>query len=120
MLTQVDIEQQIMDTSDALEALVDEYADIAEEAGTAEAEFKKQQALMTLAVIEHPPKDGDGRPVKLDAKARDARIELACNDDRKAWAIAAARRETAREAMSTHRTRIDALRTLAANVRALT
>ena len=120
VLTQAEIEHAIMDTSDSLEQLVEEYAEIAEASGVAEADFKKRQAQMTLAVIEHQPKNADGSERKMLAAERDARIELACNDERKRAAIAAARREVSREAMSTHRTRIDALRTLAANVRYLT
>jgi len=117
VMSQAQIEHQIMDTADALELLVEQYAEIAEAAGLSTAEHLKQQALMTLAVIEHPPRNENGLAIKQDAKSRDARIELASNDERKAAAIAGARREFQREAMSMQRSRLDALRTLAANVR---
>ena len=117
VLTQAEIESAIMDTADRLEELVEDYADIAETFYVSEAEFKRQHALTTLAVIQHPPTDDDGKVRKMIAAERDALIELRCNDARKEAAIAAASREVAREAMATHRTRIDSLRTLAANVR---
>jgi hypothetical protein len=117
VMSQAQIEHQIMDTADALELLVEEYAEIAEAAGVSTADHLKQQAMMTLAVIEHPPRDEKGAVMKQDAKSRDARIELASNDERRSAAIAAARREVQREAMSMQRARLDALRTLAANVR---
>lgn|GEM_PF-625593 len=117
VLSQADIEHAIIDTADSLERIVEEYAEIAEAAGVTEVDFKKKWAQMTLAVIQHPPTDAEGKPRKMTAPERDALIELQCNDERKLSAISAARREVAREAMNTHRTRIDALRTLAANVR---
>ena len=117
VMSQAQIEHQIMDTANALELLVEDYAEIAEAAGVSTADHLKQQALMTLAVIEHPPRDENGLALKQDAKSRDARIELASNDERKTAAIAGARREFQREAMSMQRARLDALRTLAANVR---
>lgn len=115
MLTQAEIERRIIETVDALDELTHEFAEIAAAAGRAEAEWKRKHALMTLAIIENPP---EGR--KLDAKSRDARIELAAQDEFAAYQIASAAREHAREALRAHRTRLDALRTLSANVRTLT
>ena len=120
VLSQAEIEHAIMDSSESLDELVHDYAEIAENAGVTEAVFKKEQAMMFLAMIEHPPRDADGKPRKMTVDERAARIEVQVNDKRREAAIAAARREHAREAMSSHRTRIDALRTLAANVRYLT
>jgi hypothetical protein len=120
VLNQAEIESLIMDTSDSLELLVEEYSEIAEAAGTTEVEFKRRQAMTYLSLIEHPPKDADGNVRKMIAAERDARVELLVTDARRDHAIAAARREVSRESMNVHRTRIDALRTLAANVRYLT
>jgi hypothetical protein len=120
VLTQHDIETAILETSDKLEELVDDYAEVAELAAVSDVEFKRQQAMMTLAVIQHPPQGADGKPIKMTADERAARIELQVSPVRREAAIAGARREAAREALNTQRTRMEALRTLAANVRYLT
>jgi hypothetical protein len=114
-LTQHDIEDQIIAIGDRLEALVEEYGDLAEGHAIAEAEFKREQARTLLAVIAHPP---GGK--KMTADERAARVELSVTDYRRDAAIAQARREAAREALNTHRTRLESYRTLAANVRYLT
>lgn len=120
VLTQHDIETAIVDLGDRLESIVDDFADIAERHYVAESDFKREAAMMTLAVIEHPPKDADGKPRKITAAERDAIVELQINAKRREAAIAAAAREAAREALNTHRTRLESYRTLAANVRYLT
>lgn len=117
VLSQAQIEHMIVDTAESLELLVEEYAAIAERAGVAEVDFKRTQALTVIHQIENPPLDEYDKPRKMLAAERDARVEVVVSDARRDAAIAAAAREFARESMSTHRTRIDALRTLAANVR---
>lgn len=119
-LTAHEIEDRIIATLDHLDETVEDYAEIAERAGLADVELKRRQASTLLAVIESPPRDSDGRPRKITAAERDALVELNITDYRKDAAIAAAARETAREAMNTHRVRLEALRTLAANVRVVT
>jgi len=117
VLNQAEIEHMIVDTAESLELLVEEYAAISERAGTSEVDFKRIQALTVIRQIENPLLDKFDKPRKMLASERDARVEIECNDARRVAAIAASAREVARESMSTHRTRIDALRTLAANVR---
>ena len=117
VLSQAEIEHMIVDTAESLELLVEEYAAISEAAGVSEVDFKREQALTVIHQIDNPPLDAYDKPRKMLAAERDARVEVECNDARRAAAIAASRREVARESMNTHRTRIDALRTLAANVR---
>ena len=115
-----EVEEMIQHTLDLLDSLVEDYAEIAERAAVADVDFKKAQAATLLAVIEQPPKNAYGSPRKTTSDERAALVELNVNDLRKDAAIAGAARETAREAMNTHRTRLEALRTLAANVRAVT
>lgn len=115
LLTQAEIEERIIQTVDALDDLVHEFSDVGRRAALAEADFKRKRSMMALALIERPPGG-----VKLDAKSRDARIELAALDEQETHLLAAAEVEAMRESMRAHRTRLDALRTLAANVRAVT
>lgn len=119
-LTAHEVEEMIQHTLNHLEELVEDYAEIAERAAVADVDFKRQQASMLLAVIQDPPKDLGGNPRRMTADERSALVELNVNDLRRVAAIAGASRESAREAMNTHRTRLEALRTLAANVRAVT
>lgn len=111
-MTQHDIEDQIIGIGDRLGELVDEYGDLAEAHAIADAEFRREQARTMLAVIAHGQ--------KMTADERAARVELAVTDYRRSAGIAQARRESAREALNTHRTRLESYRTLAANVRYLT
>ena len=111
-----EVEEMIQHTLATLEELVEDYADIAERAAVSEVDFKREQAQTLLAVTDAAAQRGR----KMTADERSARVEVAVNDLRRVAAIAGASRESAREAMNTHRTRLEALRTLAANVRAVT
>lgn len=114
-LAQTEVEQAIMEVVDRLDELVGDIGDVGRRAALAGSEYRRKKASMTLAVIEHPPGG-----VKMDAKSRDARIELACRDEQECHALAEAEMETIRESLRAHRSRLDALRTLAANIRAVT
>ncbi len=114
MLTQADIEERIIETVDALDELTHEFAEIGRTAALAEVEYRRNKAMMTLAVIQQP----SGKPIS--AKERDARIDLASIESKESHEVTAAALEATREALRTHRTRLDSLRTLAANVRAQT
>tara|TARA_R110000823_G_scaffold1464_1_gene5671 strand:+ start:11831 stop:12199 length:369 start_codon:yes stop_codon:yes gene_type:complete len=114
-LAQTEVEQAIMSVVDRLDELVGDLGETGRRAAIANSEYRRKKALMTLAVTEHPPGG-----VKMDAKSRDARIELACQDEQQAHAFAEAELEILRESLRAHRARLDALRTLAANIRAVT
>jgi hypothetical protein len=114
VLTQHDIEQGIVETSDRLAELTEEYAVLCEVAAEAEADYRLHfyNSLMRL-------KDaGDGK--RMTDKEAEARSTSAAAADFRNYKMTAARLDAAKQALATHRTRLDALRTLAANVRAVT
>lgn len=115
-LTAHEVEEMIQQTLGMLEELVEDYAEIAENAAVADVDFKRDQAVTLLGVMDAAARRGR----KMTADERAARVEVEVSGQRRVAAIAGASRESAREAMNTHRTRLEALRTLAANVRAVT
>lgn len=115
-LTAHEVEETIQHTLAMLGELVEDYALIAENAAISDVDFKRDQAHALLAVTDAAARRGR----KMTADERAARVEAEVNDQRRVAAIAGATRESTREAMSTHRARLEALRTLAANVRAVT
>lgn len=115
VLTQADIEHRIMDTVDALEALVEDYADAARAAAEADSVYRRRKAMMFLSVIEHPR--GDRKQTVAEVEQR---VVHATADERETAKLAEAHRDSIREGMHANRDRLGALRTLAANVRAVT
>lgn len=112
VLSQGEIESRILDVDDELERVTDEYADLSDAAAHAEAAYKEAHARAMLAVAA----TGEKVPVAI----KEARADLAAHDEFRAWKIAEARRAAAKEALLSLRSRLDALRTLSANVRMLT
>lgn len=113
VLSQHDIEQQIVQISDRLDELTHDYAAMCDEAGEAEAEYRLRyyNTIMRL-------KDAGDR--KMTDKEAEARATSAAASEFRNYKITAAKVEATKQALSTHRSRLDALRTLAANVRAVT
>lgn len=112
LLTQAQIEGEITRLSDALEAETYDYRDISLSAAEAEAAFKHRHATATLSMAAEAT---DGR--KRTASERAAYADRVSGDEFRLFRIAEARRGASRESMLSLRTRIDALRTLAANIR---
>lgn len=113
LLTQGEIEQQIMAISDALEEATDDYASASYEAALAEADYRREYAR---AMVHAADADGPRVPVS----EREARALLAVTDQHRAYKVLDARAESGKQALYSLRARLDALRTLAANVRAQT
>lgn len=113
LLTQGDIEAAILALSEALEDETHRYADLADEAAEAEADWKIKSAR---AAIGYASADGP----KLTQAQIAARVELHAADELRRYKITEARRQATREALMSLRARLDAMRTLSANVRAQT
>lgn len=107
---QVDIERRLVDACNALDDAVVEYADVCSRAATAEADYKLDRARFLLALSQ--------QETRRTVAEKDAMVDVGTEDARRAWGAVEAERDVLREAMRSHRTRIDALRTLAANQRA--
>lgn len=117
MLTQGQIEDGIEDVLNRLEALTDDYATICDEAADAEVDYRVGQAK-ALLILKSAPDPATNK--FLSDKAAEARATKIIETEMRAHKIAAAKVESTKQALYTHRARLDALRTLAANVRSQT
>lgn len=112
VLTPVDCERMLGNALRKLDEATHEYADISQKAAQAEADYRKAQGQKVLAILRH----GEF----ASAKERDARIEYELSDERQTYLLLDAARNSAREALLSLRTRIEALRTITASVRGQT
>jgi len=112
VLTPTDCERMIGNALRKLDEATHDYADISQKAAQAEADYRKAQGFKTLAILKHGEFDS--------AKERDARIEFELSDEREVYLLLDAARNSAREALNSLRTRIEALRTISASVRGQT
>lgn len=116
VLTQAQIEDGIETTVGMLESLTNDYARAQTEAAMAEAEYRLRYWRTFLA---HKDSNGPGTRGPSD-KECEGRAIIANEDAFRAYKITAAAVESIKGGLTTHRTRLDSLRTLAANVRAQT
>lgn len=107
MLTQADVEEELVRLSDALENKTHELARHSTAWAEAEVNFKRAFAQAFVSA--------EGA---MDLREQIAVLETA--DERMAWRAAEALRDSTQELCRTYRNQIDALRTIGANVRAQT
>lgn len=107
-VTQVDVETRIRELSDALEAGVDDYAEVRRRLANAVADYRAAHAR---AVLTSP-----GR----NAEERKARADHACAELHRVLELTQAEFDIVKEAQFALRARLDAERTLAANLRGVT
>ena len=111
-LTTVEIERRILTLLDALEAETYSYADLSDLAAQAEADYKIKSSKSLVHESASNP--------KMTIGERQARVEIGCAVELRAWKVSEARRQASKEALLSLRARLDALRSLSANVRAQT
>lgn len=109
LLTQGDIEHSIVALSDQLEEQTYMYAQLSDEAAEAEADYKLEAGRLLIGIA--------SSGVKMTAPERQARVDVGCSESFRSWKLAEARRQSCKEALLSLRARIDAQRSLAANVR---
>jgi hypothetical protein len=110
VLSQAEIEADLAAVSKELEIQTHFYADLASAAATAEADFKATFARAVVGMSAN-------QSMKLTSAEKQARAEVIATDDFRAWKLAEARRNATKELLLSLRARLDALRSLAANVR---
>lgn len=113
VLSQGEIEQAIMEHVEALEALTEEYAAVCERQGNAEADYRIRYHTLVASLASQTDR-------KMTAGEREARATVLAETELREYKLATAVMESTKQALYTRRTRLDALRTLAANVRAQT
>lgn len=112
MLTQAEIEDRIVALDALMDEAVHEYADLADAAAEARAAWRLAYHGKMIALSQE-----GGRRTVAD---REAMATLAHEQLYRDDKLAEARLDAAGRALMVYRTRMEALRTLAANVRALT
>lgn len=130
-VSQVEVEEELLQRGEHLEALTsggvsplfpdddpfEGYDDLCEAAADAEADWKIQEASALVHLADRPKEEGKrGEPEYL----RKARVLALHKDKFRAYKMTAAERDGRKEALTTTRTRMDALRTVAANQRTQT
>lgn len=105
VLTQVDIEEMIVDDLDLLEQATEAYADLLEKEARAESVYKRKFNRVYFQME------------KGGHEARKVYAESQCEDERDEYKMAAALTAGQKEVLWTIRGRIDAVRSLNANVR---
>ena len=116
-LTQVAVEERIVDISDAMETVVEELAKFSDEAAEAEVDYKVGYASAILAAGMQP---GAGRGGKMTEGDKDATATVEVEHLLRSRLIAEARHEVSIEKLRTMRARISALQSLSANLRHMT
>lgn len=108
-LTQVDIETDILRICDKLESDTSLLADISVQRAEAEATFKQRHAR---AMVEQTG--------KVPVASKEAIAHLRASEEFRVWKILEAREKATQQSLLALRARLDALRTISANVRAMT
>lgn len=116
MLTQAQVESGIQDIVERLDDLTHEYATASDHAAESEHVYRIKRARGIVAMAGELMPGG----TKSTADWREAQADIIAADEGYVYRMADARLRALREALSTHRARLDALRTLSANVRAQT
>ena len=109
LLNQGQVETLIMQIADALDDATHHYAEVSDQAATAEADYKLRvaRAVITLANTD----------AKMTALERQARADIASAEELRAWKTLEASRQATKEHLLSLRARLDALRTLNASIR---
>ncbi len=110
LLTQGEIEEGILALSDAIEEQTYLYAELSDMAAEKEADYKVRSARALVGLA-------NDNSIKITAGERQARVDLHCAAELRDWKLAEARRQSSKEALLSLRSRLDAMRTLSANVR---
>lgn len=115
-LTQGEIESMILDRIDMLEEATFAYRDALIDAVNADADYELARGRVMMGLANAMTPGGKS----LTVADRQARCDVMTTTEYRKAKLAEAVRNSLREAMLSHRTTIDALRTLSANVRAQT
>lgn len=109
----IDVENRIMRVVDELENETHNYAELSELAAHSEADYRLEAARVSINLSQVTS-------IKLSVADRSARVDAHTAELYRTWKLADARRHSSREAMLSLRAHLEALRTLAASLRAQT
>ena len=112
-LNPMEVESEIIRLSNVLETRTSDFTHAIRRAAEAEARYKYRCAQVLLEVIDRYA------GVRTTVQEREARVEMETADEHAAYLIDTAMAKSVKEALTALRAQIDALRTLAANHRAM-
>lgn len=107
-LAQMDLESEMIRICQRMEDDVDVLAQVSTERAEAEADYKHKHAR---ALIDQTD--------KMPVGVKDAMAHLRATEDYRRWKLLEAREKATQQSLVASRSRLDALRTICANVRAL-
>lgn len=117
MINAVEIENDILNLSDAMESTLGDFEKRGVEAANAEHAYKVKKSKETLLAS---TRAGNGRDGRTTVDEREAMVIVACDEELLAHLIAEALYATAKQTLNVQQSRMDSLRTLAANLRSQT
>lgn len=110
ILNPVEIENAIIQICDEIEKETEQYAELSEQAADTEAKYKYVYARAHVEMAASMAN-------KMTVTERQCRADLIAESEFRVYRINEARRQASREALLSLRARLDALRTLSANLR---
>lgn len=113
-LSQVEVESRIGALCDELEDATVEYRDLCEQEAAAENAYKR---TYHRAIIVHSERSTMPNGNKATVSWIEAQAHLACEDQESTYRVKSAILRALKESLTTKRTQLDSLRTLAANIR---
>ncbi|MCJ7725649.1 MAG: hypothetical protein MUP76_04590 [Acidimicrobiia bacterium] len=113
MLNPMQVESEIVRLSDLLEDRASDFTVAIRAAAEAEANWKRDYAIAMIQVIE------SATGTRMTVAEREARVEIMTTDQHRTYLITSATAKSVKESLSALDSQINALRTLAANHRAM-
>jgi len=110
-VTQVDVEELLFRLGEQLDATTEEYEKISEERAVAESDFKERFWRAMVTTVDHPR--------YKTASVKEAWASFAAKEESRRFKLLEAREKATQQKLITLRARMDSLRTIAANVRAM-
>ena len=111
-ISQHEVEQRILRISDDLDSTVDLLASLLVERANAEADYKEQFARVMVGLA--------ASSSRLPVAAKEAAATSRTTAEFRSWKLWEAREKACQQKLHSLRSQLDALRTIAANVRAVT
>jgi hypothetical protein len=109
IITQADVERRIIILTDTLDEQTALYAEVSEQRAEAEADYKYAFSRAMVA-----------QAGKVPVATKEAHAHLRSPDAYRLWKVLEARERATQHKLTSVRSQLDALRTIAANVRSLT
>lgn len=107
-LTQIDLETEMIRICNRMETDIELLADLSTQRAEAESAYKYKHARALIETVE-----------KMPVGTKDALAHLRAADDYRQWKLLEGREKATQQSLIASRSRLDALRTICANVRAV-